>query len=141
MKNSPIQLGVPGGFQAPRRMVLGSLPRGQIIEPLPFGVADQKFQPWLLPRAEIPQTSAALMSSRRCKEKGCVFPAASADNDTCLQHNRQHQEPSLFRSRQPSTLLLDHAKFGVLDSEPDNSRANDRRRLAKIREHFLGGAV
>jgi hypothetical protein len=35
MKDSPIQLGVPGGFQAPRRMVPGSLPREQIIEPLP----------------------------------------------------------------------------------------------------------
>ncbi len=80
------------------------------------------------------------VADQRCSVKGCVFPATSAEG-TCVQHDRQRQEPSLFSSQQPSTLLLDRAKFGVPDSEPDNSRANDRRRLARIRENFLDGVA
>ena len=140
MKGSLIPIGVPPGFRGSCRLMPGSLPHEQMLDPLPFGVPVQKFQPWTVPRTKGPRVSAAPVDTRRCNVKGCVFPAASA-SDTCLQHSRQFQEPSLFCSRQPSMLLLDRAKFGLLDSEPDDARVKDRRRLAKIREHFLDGAV
>jgi hypothetical protein len=34
-------------------------------------------------------------------------------------------------------LLLDRAKFGLPDHEPDDSRARDRRRFAMLREARL----
>ncbi|HZP01512.1 MAG TPA: hypothetical protein VFD30_14575 [Terriglobia bacterium] len=76
-------------------------------------------------------------SSRRCREKGCVFPVASSETGRCLQHDRQISEPALFHSHQPSMLLLDRAKFGLPDHEPDDSRARDRRRFAMLREARL----
>jgi hypothetical protein len=94
---------------------------------------------WSLPSS--PEQAVKIqVADQRCSVKGCVFPAASGEGN-CVQHDRQRQEPSLFSSRQPSMLLLDRAKFGSLDSEPDDSRANDRRRLAKIRENFLDGVA
>jgi hypothetical protein len=36
-------------------------------------------------------------------------------------------------------LLLDQAKFGLPDSEPDDGRARDRRRLAAERLRFMLG--
>jgi len=98
-----------------------------------------KSKRWSLPSA--PEQAVKIqVANRRCSVKGCVFPAASGQGN-CVQHDRQSQEPSLFSSRQPSMLLLDRAKFGSLDSEPDDSRANDRRRLARIRENFLDGVA
>ena len=79
-------------------------------------------------------------SNRRCREKGCVFPAARSESGRCLQHDRQYSEPALFHSQQPSMLLLDQAKFGLPDSEPDDSRARDRRRFAVLREANLDEA-
>jgi hypothetical protein len=38
-------------------------------------------------------------------------------------------------------LLLDRARFDVPDSEPDDTRAHDRRRLAAAREAFLEEAA
>jgi hypothetical protein len=55
----------------------------------------------------------------------------------CLHHDRQLHEPVLFNSRQPTQLLLDRAKFGLPNSEPDDSRAADRRRQTQQRELFL----
>jgi hypothetical protein len=38
-------------------------------------------------------------------------------------------------------LLLDQAKFGLPDSEPDDSRVRDRHRLAAQRAFMLGDAA
>jgi hypothetical protein len=38
-------------------------------------------------------------------------------------------------------ILLDCAKFGLPEEEPEDSRFRDRRRLAAQREAFLGGAA
>jgi len=79
--------------------------------------------------------------ARRCAERGCIYPAGPGESGRCLQHQRQHREPALFHSRQPSTILLDCAKFGLPEEEPEDSRFRDRRRLAAQREAFLGGAA
>jgi hypothetical protein len=71
----------------------------------------------------------------RCREKGCVFPAARAGR--CLQHDRQSREPIIFSSHQPTRVVLDQGKFGVPETEVDTSRVKDRRRLAALRETFL----
>ena len=86
---------------------------------------------------------AGAATAQRCSEKGCVFPAAGSDTGKCRQHLREHREPALFSSVQPSTLLLDRAKFGLpdSDSEPQVSRSSDRRRLTKLRRAFLEGAA
>jgi hypothetical protein len=42
---------------------------------------------------------------------------------------------------QPSSLLLDQAKFGLPDTEPDDWRVQDRNRLAAERVRFLLGEV
>jgi hypothetical protein len=88
-----------------------------------------------------PQPSGASLQSPRCAEKGCVFPAASASNPLCAYHQREQREPSLFRSQQPSMLLLDRAKFGDESSEEDLTRSRDRRRLAELWEEFLQGGA
>jgi len=81
-------------------------------------------------------------STRRCKERGCVFPATQPGGGRCRQHDRQHREPDLFGSQQPSLLLLDRAKFGWLDSDParSESRAEDRRHMARLWQAFQEGA-
>jgi hypothetical protein len=38
-------------------------------------------------------------------------------------------------------LLLDQAKFGLPDAEPDDSRVRDRHRLATERLQMLGDAA
>lgn len=66
----------------------------------------------------------------RCSEKGCVFPAARATTGKCLDHDRRRCVPELFQSLQPSMLLLDQAKYILPDSEFEDTRHLDRRRLA-----------
>ncbi len=73
----------------------------------------------------------------RCPVKGCVFPAASHGGEQCLLHDLTEREPKHFRSLQPSTLLLDQAKFAIPSPEHEDSRARDRRRLALVREKML----
>jgi hypothetical protein len=108
-------------------------------KPKPVQFGTEKSRRWsLLSTSE--QAAKIQVADQRCSVKGCVFPAASGEGN-CVQHDRQRQEPSLFSSRQPSMLLLDRAKFGSLDAEPEDSRANDRRRMAKIRENFLDGVA
>ena len=77
-------------------------------------------------------------STRRCEERGCVFPAASVQSGKCVYHERQMEEPTLFRSQQPSHLLLDPARAMPTDEEYDESRKRDRFRLAKEWEEFQG---
>lgn len=75
-------------------------------------------------------------SSPRCQEKGCVFPAAPSGAGRCEYHERQRIEPVLFSSQQPSNLLLERAKFGPADPEPDDARRRERRKLAMLWEEF-----
>jgi hypothetical protein len=75
----------------------------------------------------------------RCCHRGCVFPAQPGGCGECGYHRRQSLEPDCFASQQPSFLLLDQAKFGLPDSEPDDSRVRDRHRLASERVRFMLG--
>jgi len=75
----------------------------------------------------------------RCCQKGCVFPAPPGGQGECAYHRRQSLEPDCFESQQPSFLLLDQAKFGLPDSEPDDGRVRDRHRLAEQRVQFMLG--
>jgi hypothetical protein len=91
-----------------------------------------------------PDLAGIEAAAQRCSEKGCVFPAAGGGTGKCRQHQRQYREPALFTSLQPSTLLLDRAKFGLPDSdssEPRVSRSSDRRRQTKLWQAFLEGAA
>lgn len=88
-----------------------------------------------------PRTGASLprlaLLPTRCAEKGCVFPA-SGPGGWCLHHERQRLEPSLYHSRQPTSLVIARAKFGPAKEEPElEFRQRDRRRLAVQREAFL----
>jgi hypothetical protein len=75
----------------------------------------------------------------RCCQKGCVFPAQRGGHGECAYHRRQFLEPDCFQSQQPTFLLLDQAKFGLPDSEPDDSRVRDRHRLAEERVRLMLG--
>jgi hypothetical protein len=75
-------------------------------------------------------------SSTRCSEKGCVFPASSKGDGKCLYHLHQQEEPVLFRSHQPTGLLLDPARSLPTERENSGSRKRDRRRMAAIWEQF-----
>jgi hypothetical protein len=75
----------------------------------------------------------------RCCQKACVFPAQPGCRGECAYHRRQSLEPGCFQSLQPSFLLLDQAKFGLPDSEPDDARVRDRNRLAAERMRFMLG--
>ncbi len=75
----------------------------------------------------------------RCRQKGCVFPAQRGGRGECAYHRRQSLEPGCFQSQQPTFLLLDQAKFGLPDSEPDDGRVRDRHRLAEERVQFMLG--
>jgi hypothetical protein len=75
-------------------------------------------------------------STSRCSEKGCVFPTPSPQASKCTYHKRQQEEPVLFRSHQPSRLLLDPARSMPTDDEHDGSRKRDRRRILELLEHF-----
>ena len=77
------------------------------------------------------------ISSPRCNQKGCVFPATLHARGICAYHLLQEREPGLFRSFQPSSLLLEQARFGVAEAEPDDSRVKDRRRRADQLAMFL----
>lgn len=72
----------------------------------------------------------------KCSEKGCVFPAASIDTGKCSYHTHQQEEPVLFRSRQPTGLLLDPARMAPSEGEHARSRKRDRRKMAAIWEQF-----
>jgi len=75
----------------------------------------------------------------RCCQKGCVFPAQAGADGECAYHRRQSLEPVCFQSQQPTFLLLDQAKFGLPDSEPDDGRVRDRHRLASERVRLMLG--
>ena len=85
-------------------------------------------------KGETPQSIS--FSTARCSEKGCVFPASSPGSAKCSYHMRQQEEPALFRSHQPTGLLLDRAIMGPAEKEYDVSRKRDRRRMAELWERF-----
>lgn len=97
-----------------------------------------------LPIPNMPEASHATAAQRaewdvafpRCSVKGCIFPAASARGTLCLIHDLTEREPKHFLSVQPSTLCLDRAKYGVAESDYDDSRARDRRTLALQIDRF-----
>ena len=100
----------------------------------PLGLSPSPDPPKLKPRAVI------LSMPGRCVEKGCVFPAVPGSGGRCLHHSRQQQEPGLYSSLQPSSMLLACGKFGPSRAEVAERRGDleDRRRLVKEREKFLG---
>ena len=75
----------------------------------------------------------------RCCQKGCVFPAQPGADGECAYHRRQSLEPDCFQSQPPTFLLLDQARFGLPDTEPDDGRFRDRHRLAEERFQFMLG--
>ena len=75
-------------------------------------------------------------STARCSEKGCVFPASSQGSGKCSYHLHQLEEPVLFRSHQPTGLLLDPARSMPMERDDRGSRKRDRRRMAAIWEQF-----
>jgi len=77
--------------------------------------------------------------SPRCSHKACVFPAQPGAHGECAYHRRQAVDPGCFQSLQPSYLLLDQARFGLPDTEPDDGRVQDRNRLAAERVRFMLG--
>lgn len=87
------------------------------------------------PPTQAPSSSVSFKSPR-CREKGCIFPATSPHTGWCEYHERQEFEPSLFRSEQPSTLVLEHAKFGPSDPEAGAERMKERRQMARLWEQF-----
>jgi hypothetical protein len=96
------------------------------------------------PHASLPAQPGVLRRELflpRCCHKGCVFPARRGGRGECVYHRRQALEPGCFQSQQPSFLLLDQAKFGLPDSEPDDGRVRDRHRLAAERVQFMLGDV
>lgn len=75
-------------------------------------------------------------ATTRCSEKGCVFPASPNGGGRCSYHLHEQEEPTLFRSRQPTGLVLDTARTVCTQRECDGSRKKDRRRMAEIWEQF-----
>ena len=73
----------------------------------------------------------------RCCQKGCVYPARAGGIGECDHHHRESLDPAAYQSQQPSSLLLDQAKFGLPDEEPEDTRTQDRHRLALERTTFL----
>lgn len=80
-------------------------------------------------------------STTRCSEKGCVFPASSRGRGKCSYHLHQQEEPVLFRSHQPTGLLLDPARSMPTERDDSGSRKRDRRRMADIWEQFQSGGM
>lgn len=106
---------------------------------LPSSSVIKKGHPETAPEAaSVPFTLRSQPAADRCREKGCIFPVRAPGERTCALHRLAEDEPKLFLSLQPSSFLLDQAKFGVPDPDFDYSRARDRRRLAVLRERTLG---
>ena len=128
-----------------------SRPELRVLHPAPPQRASDKlravaaggrpaFQPHASLRAQ-PGVLRRELFLPRCCQKGCVFPAQPGPHGECAYHRRQSLEPGCFQSQQPSFLLLDQAKFGLPDAEPDDSRVRDRHRLATERLQMLGDAA
>jgi hypothetical protein len=82
----------------------------------------------------------ATARERRCSEKGCVFPAIRSDSAFCEHHRRQQTEPELFRSWQPTWLVI-HRSADPDGSAASRSRSHDRFRLAAQSKAFQQGIL
>jgi len=123
-----------------RSRVLCPSPARQALHRLQRGAAAAR--PPLDSSAALPAPTGEVrrdLCSSRCCQKACVFPAHPDGRGECIYHCRQSLEPDRFQSLQPSSLLLDQAKFGLPDSEPDDTRVQDRHRLATERVQFILG--
>ncbi len=88
------------------------------------------------PRGSNAPPAAQRYMPLRCQEKGCVFPALPATGK-CLHHERQQLEPELYETHQPIAAVVDRGKFGVPDPDFEDTRQQDRRRLATQVQSFL----
>ena len=123
----------PSGILPPDVRVLSAAP------PPPAPPASPKAAVGTRPLLKPGATTGLRLEQRsaRCRHKGCVFPAQPGSEGECADHRRRSLEPACFQSQQPTSLLLDQARFGLPDSEPDTSRAKDRQRLTAERVRFL----
>ena len=122
-------------------------PDFRVLRSTPARRAPERFHPaaaeggpQLEPRAALraqPGAPSGKLFLPRCCRKGCVFPAQPGGHGECAFHRREWLEPGCFHSQQPSFLLLDQAKFGLPDSEPDDTRVKDRHRLRLERVRFV----
>lgn len=106
----------------------------------PFGRRSGRVRPLAKSCASLRSQGGTLQRESflaRCCHKACVFPAQPGAHGECAYHRRQSVEPASFQSVQPSFLLLDQARFGLPDSEPDDGRVQDRHRLASERVRFM----
>ena len=113
----------------------------------PAGPEDAASEEASLPEGEFrtevfPSASqgSATFSAGRCAEKGCVYPALRTDSNFCIHHRRQEMEPELYRSWQPTWLVIHRS------TSPDGSvgscrRAHDRFRLAAQSRAFQQGRI
>ena len=104
-----------------------------------FAAASLSSVPPFRPPSSAPLHPPGEFAAGRCRVRGCVYPARPTG--MCLDHQRQAQEPRFFHSHQPTLLVLDQARFAVPEAEPENTRTQDRRRLAAAREAFLEEAA
>lgn len=88
------------------------------------------------PQASFKNPDAVL---RRCRARGCVFPAEENAQGLCFYHERLEREPQHFRSHQPTLLVLRQGLLIPDDGEADQRRARDRQRLAAQRKAFQQG--
>jgi hypothetical protein len=137
MTVAPNRPGLPGKQVLPESLQTVNPSTASPSPPALSPLADASKRAISIPPAKKP----VRIEARRCVERGCIYPAGPGKSERCLQHQRQQREPTLFHSRQPSMILLDCAKFGLPEEEPEDSRFRDRRRLAAQREAFLGGAA
>lgn len=103
----------------------------------PLALRAPPLPPKLKPRAVI------LSMPGRCLEKGCVFPVVPGSGGRCIHHQRQQQEPGLYSSQQPSSILVARGKFGPprleeMERCERSENLKDRRRMMAERERFLG---
>ena len=78
----------------------------------------------------------ATLTSVRCREKACVFPAEDEITGLCLYHKRFRCEPDHFSSQQPILLVITQSTFNLPDYENRHAKAQDRRRLEAQRKAF-----
>ena len=118
-----------------------SIPQARQLPPPASALVEVRNGGLCIPPAKKPERYSLSTPIPRCSEKGCVFPANQPESSKCRQHDRQYREPALFRSHQPSMLLLDRAKFGVASEGEETPRPDDKRRLSKLWQSFLEGAA
>jgi len=88
-----------------------------------------------------PTEIAPALSGRRCRTRGCVFPARDVTTGLCRLHLLQDHEPKLFQSFQPILRVLLLARYNVTGLELEDYRAQQQIIRAEVREAFLRGVA